>query len=91
MKSRLGLQWHPSQLFALTDELKPGKNYRVIEVVNSINNSLIGDAKKTKEYRQLRSNITRLPTAWQKPFAEASLIEAELIGPVALPWASLVK
>ncbi|MEJ7589014.1 MAG: glycosylhydrolase-like jelly roll fold domain-containing protein, partial [Ferruginibacter sp.] len=34
---RLGLQWHPSQLFALTDELKPGKNYLVIEVVNSIN------------------------------------------------------
>jgi len=87
---RLGLHWHPSQVFALTDELKPGKNYLVIEVVNSINNTLIGDAQKPKEFRQMRSNITRLPNAWQKPFAEASLIEAGLIGPVTLQWTSLV-
>ncbi len=88
---KLGLQWHPSQIFALTDELKPGKNYLVIEVVNSINNGLIGDAQHPKEYRQMRSNITRLPNAWQKPFAEASLIEAGLIGPVTLQWALLVQ
>jgi hypothetical protein len=87
---RLGMQWHPSQLFALTDELKPGKNYLVIEVVNSINNSLIGDAQKPKEYRQMRSNIGRLPNAWMTPFADASLIEAGLIGPVSFRWASLV-
>ncbi|MEO5980521.1 MAG: glycosyl hydrolase [Chryseolinea sp.] len=88
---RLGLQWHPSQIFALTDELKAGKNYLVIEVVNSINNSLIGDALKLKEYRQMRTNITRLPNAWQKPFAEASLIEAGLLGPITLQWGSLVR
>ncbi len=88
---RLGLQWHPSQLFALTNELKTGKNYLVIEVVNSINNSLVGDTRKPKECRQMRSNIARLPNAWQKPFAEAGLIEAGLIGPVTLQWASLVK
>jgi hypothetical protein len=88
---RLGLQWHPSQIFALTNELKPGKNHLVIEVVNSINNGLIGDAQKPKEHRQMRSNITRLPNAWQKPFAEAGLIEAGLIGPVTLQWASIVQ
>jgi len=88
---RLGLQWHSSQLFALTDELKPGKNYLVIEVVSAINNSLIGDAQQPKEYRQMRSNITKLPNAWQKPFAEASLIEAGLIGPVTLQWAVLMQ
>jgi hypothetical protein len=88
---RLGLHWHPSQVFALTHELRPGKNYLVIELVNSINNALIGDAGRPKEYRQMRSNIARLPNAWQKPFAEAGLIEAGLIGPVTLQWAYVVR
>jgi hypothetical protein len=60
-------------------------------VVNSINNALVGDAGKPKEYRQMRSNIARLPNAWQKPFAEAGLIEAGLIGPVTLQWAYFVR
>ena len=88
---RLGQHWHPAHLFALKEELRPGKNYLVIEVVNSINNSLIGDAKQPKQYRDMRSNIARLPNAWQKPFAEASLLEAGLIGPVTLQWAKLTK
>ncbi len=84
---KLGKHWHPSHVFAVTDELKAGKNYLVIEVVNSINNSLIGDAKRPVKYKDMRSNITRLPNAWQKPFAEAPLLEAGLIGPVTLQWA----
>ncbi|HEX2535203.1 MAG TPA: glycosyl hydrolase, partial [Chitinophagaceae bacterium] len=87
---RLGQHWHRSHRFALTDELKPGTNHLVIEVVNSINNSLVGDAQQPKEYRDLRSNITRLPNAWMKPFAEAPLLDAGLIGPVTFQWASLV-
>jgi hypothetical protein len=60
------------------------------EVVNSINNSLVGDAKRPAPYRNLRSNIGRLPNAWMTPFAEAPLVEAGLIGPVTLKWATLV-
>ncbi|MEO6636924.1 MAG: glycosyl hydrolase [Ginsengibacter sp.] len=86
----LGQHWYPAHAFTLKEELKPGKNYLVIEVVNSINNGLIGDAQKPKEYRQMRSNINRLPNAWMKPFAEAPLLEAGLIGPVTLQWATLV-
>ena len=89
--TRLGLYWHPSQLFALKDELRAGKNFLVIEVVNSINNRLIGDAMKPKEYQITRSNITRLPNAWQKPFREAPLLEAGLLGPIMLQWATFVK
>ncbi|HZF64156.1 MAG TPA: glycosyl hydrolase, partial [Chitinophagaceae bacterium] len=86
---RLGQHWHSSHVFALKEELKPGINNLVIEVVNSINNSLIADAKNPRQYRQMRSNITKLPNAWQKPFAEAPLLEAGLIGPVTMKWASL--
>jgi hypothetical protein len=88
---RLGQHWHPTHLFALKEELRLGKNYLVIEVANSINNSLIGDAKQPKQYRDMRSNIARLPNAWQNPFAEAPLLEAGLIGPVTLQWANLIK
>jgi hypothetical protein len=76
-------------VFALREELKPGKNYLVVEVVNSINNSLVGDAKRPAPYRNLRSNIGRLPNAWMTPFAQAPLLEAGLIGPVTLQWARL--
>jgi hypothetical protein len=88
---RLGQHWHRAHLFALKEELKPGKNDLVIEVVNSINNRLIGDAKQPKQYREMRSNVTKLPNAWQKPFAEAPLLEAGLIGPVTLQWAVLIN
>jgi hypothetical protein len=88
---RLGLHWYPSHLFALKEELRTGKNYLVIEVVNSINNSLIGDAMRPENYRSARSNISRLPNAWQTPFAKAPLLEAGLLGPVTLQWATMVK
>jgi hypothetical protein len=63
----------------------------VIEVVNSINNALKGDAKGPKQYRDMRTNISRLPNAWMKPFAEAQLLEAGLIGPVTLQWALPIR
>ncbi len=80
----LGYHWHPSFRFDITGKIKPGKNYLVIEVVNSINNWLVGDGKKPEAYREARSNITKLPNAWMTPFAEAPLLEAGLIGPVQI-------
>jgi hypothetical protein len=80
----LGYHWHPSFRFDITGKIKPGKNYIVIEVANSINNWLIGDGKKPEAFREARSNITKLPNAWMKPFAEAPLLEAGLIGPVQI-------
>jgi hypothetical protein len=88
---RLGQHWHPAHVFALKHELKAGTNHLVIEVVNSINNSLVGDAKKPAQYRSMRSNVKKLPNAWMKPFDEAPLLEAGLIGPVTLQWASLLN
>ena len=87
---RLGYHWHASHQFDITDKVKPGKNFLVIEVVNSINNWLVGDGKRPPEYRQARSNIAKLPNAWSQPFAEAPLIEAGLMGPVLIHWAKLL-
>lgn len=83
---RLGYHWHPSHRFNITDKIKPGKNYLVVNVANTINNFLIGESKKPAEFRESRSNITRLPNAWSKPFAEAPLLESGLLGPVRVRW-----
>lgn len=83
---RIGFHWSPSTRLDITGKLKPGTNQLVVSVVNSINNWLVGDAKRPKEYREARSNIARLPNAWSTPFAEAPLIEAGLIGPVVIKW-----
>jgi hypothetical protein len=85
----LGLHWDPAHRFDISGIVRPGENHLVVEVVNSINNMLVGDAGKPEQFRQTRSNITRLPNAWTTPFAEAPLIEAGLIGPVFIRWARL--
>jgi hypothetical protein len=80
----IGTHWFDHQTFNIGDYLKEGDNTILIEVANTINNGLVGDARKPKEYRKYRSNITRLPNAWMKPFAEASLLPAGLLGPVEI-------
>ena len=88
---KLGQYWHSSHVIAIDNELKVGTNHLVIEVANSINNRLIGDAGKPLKCRTMRSNITRLPNAWMNSFSEASLIDAGLIGPITFTWAIPVK
>ncbi|MDQ2656725.1 MAG: hypothetical protein M3Y60_04825 [Bacteroidota bacterium] len=83
---RIGFHWSPPTQLDITGKLKAGKNYLVVTVVNSINNWLIGDAKRPKAYREARSNIAKLPNAWSTPFAEGPLIEAGLLGPVVIQW-----
>jgi hypothetical protein len=84
---RIGYHWYPSGRLDITGKVKSGENHLVISVVNSINNWLVGDAKKPKEYQQARSNISKLPNAWRDPFAQAPLIKAGLLGPVEIHWA----
>jgi hypothetical protein len=80
--NKLGLHWHPSFRFDITPYLKAGENSIVIDVVNSINNLLVGDARKPDQFRITRSNISKLPNAWTTEFSNAPLIEAGLLGPV---------
>ncbi|MEP7231265.1 MAG: glycosyl hydrolase [Ginsengibacter sp.] len=88
---KLGLHWYDTHNFDITDAVKPGRNYLVIEVVNSINNRLIGDAKLPDSLQQMRSNITKLPNAWSTDFKNAKLIEAGLIGPVQIKRAKYLE
>jgi beta-galactosidase/beta-glucuronidase len=81
---KLGTHWYKEQQFDITDKVIEGKNILTVEVVNSINNALIGDAQRPEQFRAYKSNISKLPNAWKTPFAEAPLIEAGLLGPVQI-------
>lgn len=87
----LGDHWHPCQRFDITRKVKRGANNLTIEVVATINNWLIGEAKKPAAFRNSRSNITKLDNAWRTPFAEAKLIEAGLTGPVQLRTGTVLR
>ena len=87
----LGQYWHAPFEVDITDAAKEGENKLVVEVVNTPNNKLIGDAKLPEQYRKMKSNIIRLPNAWQKPFAEAPLLDAGLIGPVQIRFEVFLK
>jgi hypothetical protein len=82
--ARLGTHWHHTQRFDISSVVREGKNSLIIEVVNSINNGLVGDARRPEQFRIYKTNIQKLPNAWMKPFAEASLLPAGLIGPVEI-------
>lgn len=83
----IGVFWHAPFVADITDALKEGNNFLHVEVVNTINNRLVGDAKFSPQYRRMKSNITKLPNAWMKPFATAPLLDAGLIGPVQIRFA----
>jgi hypothetical protein len=86
----LGLLWHAPFEVDITEALRPGDNHLIVEVVNTPNNALIGDAKLSTKHPDMKSNINRLPNAWSKPFVEAPLIDAGLIGPVTIQFAELI-
>ncbi|MEP7106954.1 MAG: glycosyl hydrolase [Ferruginibacter sp.] len=83
----LGLLWHQPYETDITAVLRNGENNLVIEVVTTNNNLLVGDAKLPLVYKRTRSNINKLPNAWQFPFSQAPLQDAGLIGPVELRFA----
>ena len=88
---RLGVAWHAPFQLDITDALQPGENKLIVEVVNTINNGLIGDARLSPNNRKMKSNITKLPNAWNMPFAEAPLLNAGLLGPVSIQYAQPLK
>ncbi|MEM8525112.1 MAG: glycosylhydrolase-like jelly roll fold domain-containing protein [Bacteroidota bacterium] len=80
----LGTTWCPPHRFDVSDHLREGKNYLIIEVANVLNNRMVGDANLPKSYRRTKSNITKGSNAWMKPWAEIELIESGLISKVQL-------
>lgn len=86
----IGVCWHAPFQIDITDAVKAGENFLQVEVVNTINNRLVGDAKLPVQYRRMKSNITKLPNAWNTPFAEAKLLDAGLTGPVQIQFAQVL-
>ena len=84
----VGIAWHTPYALDVTEVLIPGRNELVIEVANTLNNRLVGDAKLPEPYRRTRSNITKLPNAWTTPMADAALQPSGLLGPVVLRYAA---
>jgi hypothetical protein len=70
--------------FNVSPFLKTGKNYLVIEVANTLNNRMVGDAKLPEMYRRTKSNIIKGPNAWMHPWPQVPLLESGLLGPVQL-------
>ncbi|MEM1134920.1 MAG: glycosyl hydrolase [Bacteroidota bacterium] len=82
----LGITWHPPFRFDVTEYVDVGENFLVIELANTLNNRLIGDAQKPEIYKNLQTNVARLANAWMTPFAEAELLASGLLGPVTISW-----
>ncbi len=82
----LGVVWTPPYQFDVTDILKPGDNILRIEVANTWNNRLKGDAIAGTSFTQ--TNITHTNVAGlnktRLPWREVPLIRAGLFGPVKL-------
>ncbi|GAB4415848.1 MAG: hypothetical protein OHK0039_24800 [Bacteroidia bacterium] len=80
----LGTRWHAPFRYDVTDQLRTGTNYLIVEVANTLNNQLVGDAARPTGERRTRSNISRLPNAWSTPMSDAPLLPSGLLGPVQI-------
>lgn len=83
---RLGIAWAKPYRFDVTHVLKPGDNALVVEIANTWNNRLVGDAVTGKDFA--RTNITNtnvyglnhMRLKWE----EVPLMPSGLFGPVTL-------
>ena len=80
----MGTAWHRPFKLDITAAVRTGTNFIRIDVVNTINNRLVGDAQLPPEHRRTSSNVKKLPNAWMNPLAEAPLLKSGLIGPVKI-------
>jgi hypothetical protein len=78
----LGILWKPPFTLDITEAAQAGANELVVEVANTWSNRLVGDAK-TPGRDYCRTNIAKSLT-WTLPWAETSLLESGLLGPVRL-------
>jgi hypothetical protein len=80
----LGERVVPPYRYDVTNVLKPGANYLIVEVANVLNNRLVGDAKRPPTQRRTKTNLDKGPQPWLKPWAEVALRPSGLLGPIRL-------
>jgi len=87
----VGITWSKPYKFDVTNIIKPGDNYLIVEVANTWSNRLTGDAITGKNFTN--TNISKTVVAksgilpgnqTRVPWAEVPLIESGLLGPVSI-------
>jgi hypothetical protein len=80
----LGIRCWPPYRFDVSEAIRPGENFLVVEVANVLSNRLSGDGKRPEGQKRTRSNVIKGPNAWMRPWAEVPLHRSGLMGPVRL-------
>lgn len=82
----IGILWNSPYRADITDAVKPGKNNLIIEIANTWNNRLKGDAKSPQNRKYAQTHIKYIGGPLRKGFkwADVPLMESGLLGPVKL-------
>ncbi len=83
----LGVLWTPPFRVDATAALREGENQLAVEVINTWQNRLIGDARLPAAERRTRTNIL---VSQRKPWKDLEPIESGLFGPVRLVPSAVV-
>jgi len=82
----------------VTNYIKPGDNYLVVEVSNTWSNRLTGDAISGEDFTNTNITNTIVPVKGllpgdqtRVPWADVPLIESGLLGPVKIISVSLIR
>ncbi len=82
----LGITWAKPYRFDVTDILKPGNNSLVVEIANTWNNRLVGDAITGKKFTSTNINDTNVYglNNMRLPWKDVPLLKSGLFGPVRI-------
>jgi hypothetical protein len=78
--------WHAPYRIDITEAVKTGKNYLVVEVANVFSNQMTGDSYRKGRDKRTHSNITKGPNAWHTPWRDVPLVKSGLLGPVKIEY-----
>ncbi|MBZ0256380.1 hypothetical protein K8I31_09970, partial [bacterium] len=84
----LGVSSFAPHQYDVTNAVRNGENYLVIEVANNWANRVIADAKLPLEQRLTHTNLTNGPD--NKPWAKSEPLPSGLLGPVVIKGENVV-
>ena len=80
----MGHSIFPPHKLEITDRLKPGENFLVIEVANTWKNRLIRDTQLPFDQQLTQSNLSNSKDPQDRPWKDMTPSASGLIGPVKL-------
>ncbi len=88
---RIQTLWYSPYKVDITEAVKSGTNYLVVNIANVMSNQMTGDAKVPEHLKRTHSNITKGPNAWMHPWEDVPLIESGLLGPVSIKYSKQIN